>query len=123
MISLDLKVLGIKKDCIFYAGSDTIIKNNFNLNNEIGCYKIEVGKYLSDKPIVIKEKKLIDIFDFSNIAIKTFVDEYEINNYLALNKVVMLKGKYPGVGKTEAIKKFGKKLNSSYQKILYAVIL
>ena len=112
MISSNLKVLGVKTDCIFYAGSDAIIKKNFNLNNEIGCYKIETGKYLSDKPIEITENKLIDIFDFNNIVIKTFVDEYdtqEINKYLTSNKVVMLKGKYPGVGKTEAIKKFGKK--------------
>ena len=112
MISLNMKVLGVKTDCVFYSGSDAIITKNFNMTNEIGCYKIEVGKYLSDKKIEITENKLIKIFDFANIAIKTFADEYdtkEVNKYLELNKVVMLKGKYPGVGKTEAIKKFGKK--------------
>ena len=85
MISLNLKVLGVKTDCVFYEGSDNIVISNFNLKNEIGCYKIEVGKYLSNNKIVIEENKLIKFFDFNNIVIKTFTDEYdtkEINKYL-----------------------------------------
>ena len=102
MVSLKLKVVGIKTDCIFYEGKNEIIEQNFDLSNSIGNFKIETGKYMADSKLFIKDNDLIEFIDFDNIKIKTFEDEYNvesINKYLVENKCVMIKSLYPGSGK------------------------
>jgi hypothetical protein len=54
MISLKLKVVGIKTDCVFYEGKNEIIQQNFDLTNSIGNFKIETGKYIADSKLFIK---------------------------------------------------------------------
>ena len=111
MVSLKLKVVGVKTDCIFYEGKNEIIKQHFDLSNNIGNYKIETGKYMADSKLFIKENKL-EFLNFDNIKVKTFDDEYNIksiNKYLIENKRVMIKSLYPGSGKSQSIKNLGLK--------------
>jgi len=54
LIKLKLKVVGIKTDCIFYQGKNEIIRDNFDLSNKIGNFKIETGKYMIDSKLFIK---------------------------------------------------------------------
>jgi hypothetical protein len=73
----------------------------------------------------MKINKLINFTDYENINIKTFEDEFntqDINKYLTENKVCMIKGKFPGSGKTQSIKNFDKKLCLFFQKIHYVKI-
>ena len=110
LTTLNIKVIGIKTDCIFFNGSNDIIKNNFDLSNKIGNYKIENGKYMNDNKLYIGENQLIKFTDFENIEVKTFDNEYntqEINKYLIDNKKVMIKSIYAGCGKSQSIKNLG----------------
>lgn len=112
MISLKLKVVGIKTDCVFYEGKNEIIKQHFDLSNAVGNFKIETGKYMMDSKLFIKDNDLIEFIDFDNIKVKTFDDEYnnkEINKYLIQNKRVMIKSLFPGSGKSQSIKNLGLK--------------
>ena len=112
MVSLKLKVVGIKTDCVFYEGKNEIIQQNFDLTNSIGNFKIETGKYMMDSKLFITDNKLIEFIDFDNIKIKTFEDEYDIESiykYLVENKRVMIKSLYPGSGKSQSIKNLGLK--------------
>jgi len=111
LTNLNMKILGIKTDCIFYDGSDKAIQNNFNLKDEIGGFKIETGKYMVDKKI---QMTINDLHEINNdINIKTFIDEddkNEINEYLVKNKNVLIKSLYPGCGKSQAVKDFSQKV-------------
>lgn len=109
LVSLKLKVMGIKTDCIFYQGDDKIVMNNFDLTDEIGKHKIEVNKYLVDKPIKMEHNELIKFTDYTTIETKEFKDEKDtrdINKYIQDHKVILIKGLYPGVGKSTACKNF-----------------
>lgn len=109
LVSLKLKVMGIKTDCIFYQGDDKIVMNNFDMSDKIGNYKIEVNKYINDKPIIMENNELIKFTDYTTVETKEFQDEKntaDINKYIKDNKVILIKGLYPGVGKSTACKKF-----------------
>lgn len=122
---LGLKVKGIKTDCIFYGetkerNSNKIIKSNFPMSSNIGEYKLETKKYLPFTPIIVELNDLcnvrniddkIIIPNFEHINIKTFNDEYDtktINEYLKTHNRVLIKGLYPGVGKSTLAKNYDK---------------
>ena len=113
MVSLKIPPLGIRTDCIYYDPiHDDVIIKNFDLSDEIGNFKIETNKYMDDVKIKVYENKLIDIEDFSTPKIKTFDDEKDtetINKYLDENKNVLIKGEYPGVGKSTLCKNYDNK--------------
>lgn len=114
MVDLNIEVLGIKTDCLLYNGkyNNKLIKDNFNISNKLGDYKIETGKYTPDEIVYIKDNNLIEFIDFDKIEVKTFKNEYnteEINKYLIDNKKVMIKSLYPGCGKSQSIKNLGVK--------------
>jgi hypothetical protein len=112
LIHLKIKVIGIKTDCVFFEGNHNLIKQNFDLSNNIGNYRIDTGKYMTDSKLFIKSNDLIDFIDFENIKVKTFEDEYDnqsINKYLVENKRIMIKSLYPGSGKSQSIKNLGLK--------------
>jgi len=110
MRRLNIEPLGIKTDCIYYASTfDKVVKKNFNLKNEIGNYKIETGKYMDNVQLKIYDNELIEIEDFSKVETKIFDDEKDtetINKYLDENKNVLVKGEYPGVGKSTLCKNY-----------------
>jgi len=110
LTELNVKVLGIKTDCIFYEGSDKLVEANFNMKDVIGGFRIETGKYMIDKKIVVNNNELVKID--TSINVKTFKDEYdvkELNQYLSSNKTLLIKSLYPGCGKSQSVKNFGKK--------------
>jgi hypothetical protein len=112
LVKLGYDIKGIKTDCIFFQGSLNKLGDNIKLSNEIGEFKIEENKYLINKPIVLEDNKLIDIKDFSKLQITEFEDERDIplmNEYITNNKNVLIKGLYPGVGKSTMCKDFDKK--------------
>jgi len=109
---LGLRVRGIKTDCIFYGetkerNSSRIIKSNFPMSSNIGEYKLEIKKFLPSSQIIVELNNLCDIPNYDNINIKTFADEYDtktINKYLKTHNRVLIKGLYPGVGKSTLAK-------------------
>ncbi|MFO0415533.1 MAG: hypothetical protein ACK50E_07745 [Bacteroidota bacterium] len=110
--NLGLKVRGIKTDCIYFEGDYKIVKSNFPMSNNIGDFKFEYDKHLPNQKIQIVENKLIDFNDFSP-KIKMFDDEYNtktINEYIKeKNKLFLVKGLYPGTGKSTLCKYFDNK--------------
>jgi hypothetical protein len=109
---LGLRVRGIKTDCIFYSetkerNSSQIIKSNFPMSGNIGEFKQEIKKYLPTTTIFVELNQLYEVPIFDNIKVKTFANEYDtktINEYLKLHKKVLIKGLYPGVGKSTLAK-------------------
>ena len=65
LVSLKLKIVGIKTDCIFYEGKNEIIQQNFDLTNSIGNFKIETGKYMADSKLFIKDNEFPWLIYFS----------------------------------------------------------
>lgn len=110
LINLGLVVRGIKTDCIYFEGDHKIVKSNFPMSNKIGDFKFEYDKSLPNQKIEIVANKLIDINDFSKPKIKIFDDELNtksINQYIKdENKIFLVKGLYPGVGKSTLCKNF-----------------
>jgi superfamily II DNA or RNA helicase len=86
------------------------LKNNFTISDNIGEFKIEKNKKLTNTKLEIIQNELITFPDFKPI-IKTFNDEYNteaINQYIEKNRVVFIKGIYPGTGKSQAVKNYDK---------------
>lgn len=107
---LGYKVRGIKTDCIFYEGDDIKIRKHFSLSNKIGDFKIEENKYLINKPIKMDDNELIKINNFL-IETKEFKNELDtkiINEYITNHKHTLIKGMFPGVGKSTLAKNFDK---------------
>ena len=109
MTQLGLTVVGCKTDSLYYTGSDQVIKENFILGKNIGDYKIEEGKYLPTKLMTLEKNELISIADYNKVNVKTFADEKnteEINKYIDSKKRLLIKGEFPGVGKSTMCKKY-----------------
>ncbi len=109
---LGLKVRGIKTDCIFYSetkerNSSQIIKSNFPMSGNIGEFKQEIKKFLPTSSIYVELNNLYEVPNFDNVITKTFENEYDtktINEYLKTHNKVLIKGLYPGVGKSTLAK-------------------
>ena len=111
MTQLNFEIMGTKTDCFYYRGNTELLIKNFPINNEIGNFKIEHDKQCPDKPLQIIDNELIEMKDFADVKIKTFKDEYKtksINRYIKENRVIMIEGLYPGVGKSTLAKNFDK---------------
>lgn len=117
LVNNKIPVYGFKTDSIYTDRSISIthkkiITSNFNLNNEIGNYRIENNKFLPSTLLELKENELIEIQDYTTPKIKTFEDEKDtntINNYLSDKHSVMIKGEFPGVGKSTLCKNYDNK--------------
>lgn len=111
LIKLGVTVRGIKTDCLMYEGSDKVITDNFKLSSNIGEFKIEKDKYLLNTPLILIENELKQINQYKSI-LKTFEDELDtahINKYMEEPKAILIKGLYPGVGKSTLCKNNDKK--------------
>lgn len=104
----NIKVHGIKTDSLLINNNPKnrkLVKEIFNLSEEIGCYKLEFDKYLTDKKISIIDNEIPII---ENIKVNEHVikDEYNTNEILNImkEKNIFVKGSLPGVGKTTACK-------------------
>ena len=104
----NIKVHGIKTDSLLINNNPKnrkLVKEIFNLSEEIGCYKLEFDKYLTDKKIEIIDNEIPII---ENIKVNEHVikDEYNTNEILNImkEKNLFVKGSLPGVGKTTACK-------------------
>jgi hypothetical protein len=110
---LNIKVVGIKTDALLYIDNDGALDKllkNYNMENKIGTYKIEVPKPLNDTQMTITENELIEFPQFK-VNIKTFDDEYnsvEINKHLTEKRIIFLKADMPGSGKSQIVKNFDK---------------
>jgi hypothetical protein len=108
--SFHVQVFGVKTDCFLIEDVDTV-KRCFPINKEIGGYKIEYGKTQPSTKLEIVQNKLISIPDFDKPTIKTFSDEFniqEITQHISKHKTMFIKGKYPGTGKSYSVKCFDK---------------
>lgn len=108
---LDFEIYGTKTDCFYIKGDNKLLSKNFNINNEIGNYKIEINKVCPTNPLQYFENELIKFKDFEKINIKTFKDEYNVKSttrYLKSVNNCMIKGEFPGVGKSTLCKNLDK---------------
>jgi len=91
--ALNIKVVGIKTDALLYIdndGASNKLLKNYNMENKIGNFKIEVPKPLNDTQMTITENELIEFPQFK-VNIKTFDDEYnsvEINKHLTEKRII-----------------------------------
>lgn len=111
--SLNINITGIKTDCIMYSDSHNkrILTKSFNITSKIGDYKLEENKYLVDKHIKINNNELLKPILFDTIT-KCFHDEFDtqtINNFVMNNKQILIKGLFPGTGKSTLAKTFDSK--------------
>lgn len=107
--ALKIEVLGCKTDCFYYIGSRSTIEKRFPITNKIGDFKIEEHKYLPENKLILEQNELIKIVDYTKVDIKTFEDEKDtvnINKYITCKKQLLIKGQYPGVGKSTLCKNF-----------------
>jgi len=107
----NIKIHGIKTDSILYSGSDSVIKQEFNIKSGIGNYKLEKNKYLVDKMIQLEENELIKINTYENVKPNFFKNERDIketNKYIQENNNILVIGDYAGVGKSTLCKNFDK---------------
>ena len=109
-------IYGIKTDCLlFNSGNhqdEKDIHKFFKINNDFGNYKLEKNKHLIDTKIKVNINTNVEIVDFSQINVKTFDDEYDtntINEYITEVRHVLVKGNYPGTGKSTLALNFDSK--------------
>ena len=103
-----IEVHGIKTDSLLVNNNPKnrkLLRQIFDLSDEIGCFKLEFDKYLTDKKIEItpNELPLIEKVKVNEYEVK---DEYDTNELINLmrDKNIFVKGSLPGVGKTTACK-------------------
>lgn len=111
----NLNIIGVKTDCILVDEPVEKLNRLFDTKNVIGGYKIETDKVCIDSQIKIlpgmtqgELAKLIKPVKTTTHKIYNEYDTDEINKVLDNNNRIILKGVYPGVGKTTAVKNFGK---------------
>ena len=112
LVELNINIIGTKTDCIYFYKSDVKLDKHFKIDGEIGSYKIEHNKYLPSIHLNIEQNTLLNITDYTNINAKTFTDEFDtatINEYIESNNNILIKGLYPGVGKSTLCKNFDDK--------------
>lgn len=129
--------IGVKTDCIYFQIKNEslmdlmndddeefysvkpnydIIKENFEINNKVGGYKLEYKKEVPNKALCIINNDLIDIPDFDDVNVKQFEDEFNtdnIINFIKEKKRVFIKGMYPGVGKSTVAKNLANQLKNN----------
>jgi hypothetical protein len=67
LIQLNIKVVGIKTDALLYEDYNNAtkrIRENFDMENKVGCHKIEIPKPLNDTIMTITENELIEFEEF-----------------------------------------------------------
>ena len=103
-----IEVHGIKTDSLLVNNNPKnrkLLRQIFDLSDEIGCFKLEFDKYLTDKKIEITPNELphIEKVKVNEYEVK---DEYDTNELINLmrDKNIFVKGSLPGVGKTTACK-------------------
>lgn len=114
MKSYGINIIGTKTDCLYYSSLDPIkteqiLTESFEINKQIGGYKIEECKFVPEKYLYIESNELVNIQDFDHPTIKTFTDEYDtkaINEHCNNKTPELVKGLYPGVGKSTLCKNF-----------------
>lgn len=99
----NVRCVGIKTDSILFHESDkSIVKKLFDFSDKIGCYKLELDKFLPNTKIERIQNNEPVIKDI-NITVHKIVDERdsnEINSVISRCKKMLLLGALPGVGKT-----------------------
>ena len=91
---LNIEVRAIKTDCLLVNRTHFNDLNNFfDINDNIGGFKIELDKKMNNSKLEIIENELIKFENFEPV-VKSFKDEYdsqEINKYIDDKKLYLLK--------------------------------
>lgn len=112
--ALGVNVYGCKTDCLYFHRVHLpIVRNNFPLTQNVGEFKIEKDKTLSYRAIELIENTLTNFKDYTKANVKTFADEYDletIGKFYNNNKLMMIRAKYAGSGKSYSIYKTQKNI-------------
>ena len=106
VIAAGIKPKGIKTDAILVFESKEELEKHFTFNpDEIGGLKFETGKTCNDTPVVQRSNYVFDIpqVQINKLEMK---NEYDINDFTTIfdnHNRVLIKGLYPGVGKSYAV--------------------
>lgn len=104
--SKGVAVIGIKTDALLIMKSKSEVGKFFKFDNEIGGIKFETGKCLTNKKIAQEQNQSfgqqVEI-KINDIQIMNELDSKEINKIFDKNHCTLIKGLYPGVGKTTSV--------------------
>ena len=109
----NLSIVGVKTDCILVDETEEKLLSLFNTKDKIGGVKIETNKKCNDTKIQLT--KGIDMAALmvlaapivvNNISIVDEWDTNEINAVFEKNAITLVKGEYPGVGKTYCVQQY-----------------
>jgi len=106
VIEAGIKPKGIKTDSILVFESKEELEKHFTFNpNVIGGLKFESGKTCTDSPIVQRSNYAFSIpqEQINNIEIKNEYDTNELKIIFDNHNRILIKGLYPGVGKSFAV--------------------
>jgi hypothetical protein len=116
VIQKGITPVGIKTDAILVKSSRVLLEKYFQFDEtKIGALKFESGKTLINKKIVQEKNKLMEFPEISinNIPLKDEYDTKAINGIFDAHNRILIKGVYPGVGKTTSV------INFTNHKILF----
>lgn len=100
---------GIKTDALLIMKSKSEVEKVFNFDNEIGGIKFETGKSLTDKKIVQEQNETFGEqieSKINEVQIKIEFDSKEINKVFDQHHCTLVKGLFPGVGKTTSVQNY-----------------
>lgn len=129
--SKNLKIMGVRTDCIILKETEEDLIKLFDFEDVIGGLKLETNKCCINQkieqqdPVSIEQlQKMTSQTKVNIIDIKNEYDTQEINKAFDDHNHILIKGKYPGVGKTTAVKNYNKKtlFVSPYNKLCQELI-
>jgi len=109
----EIKIYGIRTDCILYESSnnaDYYVSQKLNIADGMGNYKFERNKSVQSNVIEVEENTLIEIDYYESNKVHIFKDEKDINetNEYLKTKNCLILGDYAGVGKSSLCKNYDK---------------
>jgi hypothetical protein len=109
VIQKGIKPIGIKTDAILVRSSKVLLEKYFQFDaTKIGALKFESGKTLINKKIIQEKNKTIEFPEISinNINLDDEFDTKAINKIFDKYNKILIKGYFPGVGKTMSVIKY-----------------
>ncbi len=116
VVSKGIVPKGIKTDAILVTKSKSELSKLFEFDDsKIGGLKFESGKYCNDRPVkqIVNEPFIVQNRVVNEIKIIDEYDKNEIKDIFDKHDKVLIKGLFPGVGKTTSV------LNYENHKILF----
>ena len=112
-VNNNMNVCGIRTDSLYLNNEVSEILNipNINFKDEMGAYKVEIGKECINKSLTIpitRKNYKVKLTQIEHINILDEYDTKEINEKINNNNRLIIKSIMPGSGKSQCIKNYHK---------------